>query len=197
MNAETRSRIRPDRVEAMGVRTVSAVLLLALSVSACSDDPGEPSALPTLDPSPTASASVEPEPAPTGIDAPTPEGAAEFARFFYSQVELAYSQKDPTLVERLSAPGCTTCQAFIDTLVDIRDSGDRYEGVQYEITFAEAPALEGDEARVTIIYNGPEVVRYDPTGRVLATEPAVQGFEEELGLVRSGDSWLVAELTRP
>jgi hypothetical protein len=142
-------------------------------------------------------ASPSPDPTPTGINAPTPEGAGAFARYFYAQVELAYERKDPELVSRLSAPGCETCDAFVETLVDVRQMGHRYEGVEYEIRFAEAPGFEGDEARVTVIYDGPAVVRYDAGGAVIDTEPAVESFEEEVSLVRSGDSWLVQEVARP
>jgi hypothetical protein len=179
----------------MRVRSLAAGLVLVLGLVACSDDPGEPSALPTLGSSPSASASPEPEATPTGMNAPTPEGAAEFARHFYSQVELAYQRKDPNLIQRLSAPGCVACERFVASVSRLRDNDERVEGLLYEISFAQAPATHGKEARVDVIYDGPEVVRYDSEGRVVNREPGAVKAEEQVNLVRSpSGGWLVAEI---
>lgn len=178
----------------MRVRSVAAALLLGLALTACSDDAGEPSVLPSLDASPTSTTSA-PEPTPTGINAATPEGAAEFARYFYSQVELAYKQRDPEIVSRLSAPGCVACERFVASIARLRDNNERSEGLVYGILFAQAPGNDGTEARVDVIYSGPEVVRYDAQGQEINREAAAVNAEEQVNLVRSeAGTWLVAEI---
>lgn len=169
-------------------------VLLAV-LAGCAGDGERPPALPPLTATPSPSPSVEA--APTGIAAPTPEGAAEFVRYFYAQVELGYQRKDPNLVARLSAPGCSACARFVSSITRLRANNERVEGLVYDITFAAAPATDGLVARVDIIYNGPEVVRYDATGQVVNREPAAAGAEEQVDLVEApAGGWLVAEILR-
>jgi hypothetical protein len=177
---------------------VAACLLVSVVLSGCADDEPGPTALPSVSPGASASPSVTAAPGPVAVpvaaQAATPKGAAEFARFFYAEVERAYEERDPEIVARLGAPGCEACGRFVASLTSSRDNDERVEGAVYEITFAEAPEVVNDRTVVAVIYDGPEAVRYSAEGAVIDREPAVAGFEEELLLVRSGLSWLVEEV---
>jgi hypothetical protein len=179
----------------MGLRAVASVVALTAALVGCAREPQAPSTLPSLTaaPSPTPSAT----PTPSAISAATPEGAVEFARYFYGQVELAYARKDPELVSRLSADGCSACERFVASISRLRDRNERTEGLIYDISFAQAPATDGTKARVDVIYSGPEVIRYDSHGQVVNREPAAVNAEEQVNLVRSpAGGWLVAEILR-
>lgn len=195
MAASARSAYR-HYARSMRVRLGTALLAAALVTSACSDD--EPAAGPTLPPiTETPSASPTPEAIPTEATVATPEGAAEFARYFYAQVERAYAEKEPRYIQELSAPGCSACERFVASVTQLRDEDQRSEGLLYEIVSAEAPALSGETARVDVVYNGPEVIRYDAQDNVINREPAADLVNEQVELVQEGGAWLVTEVLRP
>lgn len=171
--------------------------VLSVALLGCSDPQEGLSRLPPLSPrpspSPTPSPSASPtvSAVPTAAQAATPEGAAAFARFWYAEIERAFVERDPEIVRRLSAPGCAACSRFVASLTNLRDNNERTEGVVYMIVAAEAQAISGNTTRVAVVYNGPPTVRYDASGQVIRREPAATMVAEELGLIRSGESWLV------
>jgi hypothetical protein len=131
---------------------------------------------------------------PPAAQEATPEGAAAFARFFYSEVSRGYANKDPEIVRRLSAPGCKACERFIASMTALRDDAQTVTPVVYNITAAESPEITGAQARVDVMYDSPEVVSRDRSGAVLFTEPEVSGFLEQMTLARGPSGWLVQEL---
>ena len=182
----------------MFVQRAGAVVAVVVSLSGCGG--GEPAATALRPVSPVASAAAptaavaSPVPVPSAAQAETPEGAAEFARFFYAEVERAYEALDPAIVSQLSAPACEACAKFVRTLTITRERGERYVGVAYDLALAEAPADDAPRTVVTIVYDAPPVVLYASDGSVISREPGLQGVEEELELVRGGGSWLVQDV---
>jgi len=175
----------------MLVRVVCAAALVLGLATGCGGEEEGPEPLPPLAASQSPSVAASAVAVPSQAVAQTPEAAAEFARFFYAEVERAYREKDPTVVERLSAPGCSACERFVDSLTKLRDDGESVTPVVYEIIAAEAPAFEGGEARVDVIYNSPAITRRDRSGAVISTEPEVEAFEEQVTLVRTPNGWRV------
>lgn len=178
----------------MRARLGAALLVLSLGAAGCSSGE-EPEAGPTLPPvteapSPTPDADAVPSQATEA----TPEGAAEFARFFYSQVERAYVEKEPRYISELAADGCVACESFVESVSQLRDEGQRIVGATYEIVSAEAPPVAGDTARVDVVYNGPEAVRYDSGNNVLNREPALTFANEQVNLILVDGSWRVQEV---
>ena len=101
---------------------------------------------------------------------------------------------DPAIIERLSAPGCETCELFVNSLTTLRDNNESATAVRYDIKAAESPAITGEEAIVTVVYDGPAVQRFDASGAVIREEPAVVDAQEQMILIRGTDSWLVSEI---
>jgi hypothetical protein len=182
----------------MRARLVPVLLTLSVSVGACSDG-GAPSEAATTRPPITESPSPSPEPdaVPPQATEATPEGAAEFVRFFYAEVERAYAEREPSRIAELAAPNCQTCERFIASVTQLRDQNQRSEGLVYEIVSAVAPPLEGNTARVDVVYNGPEAVRYDSDNNVINREPAAKFVNEQVDLLLIDGSWRVREVTRP
>jgi hypothetical protein len=180
-------------------RAAWIVVLTAALLSGCNSDAAEPAPLPSVDASGLAESSPSPSPSPTpAVEAvppaaqePTPDGAAAFARFFYAAVTRGYAEKDPEVVQQLSAPGCSACERFVASMTALRDDGETVTPVVYNIVSAEAPGFDGTKARVDVMYNSPEIVRRDRSGNIIRTEPDVTGFLEQLTLVRGPSGWLV------
>jgi predicted lipid-binding transport protein (Tim44 family) len=188
--------VLPDTLRRMNRRLGGAAVLCAVLLAGCSSEREQPRTLPPVSAAPSPSAS-EAAPVPSAAQAETPEGASAFARFFYAEVQRAFAAKDPEIVRRLSAPGCKACDRFITSLTNLRDEGGRVTDVLYDIKAAEAPATDGQTARVTVIYDSPAIQGFDAQGNVVREEPAVTGFEEQLDLVRGAGGWLVQEVTAP
>ncbi len=168
-------------------------LVLAL-LAGCSQDDPPASTLPPLSVAPSPSAPSA-EPVPTAAQAATPQGAAEFARFFYGEIVQAFKARDPDRIAILSASDCEACQAYVDSLTSLRDEN---ESVRFDIVVVAAEAPGGDTtntARVTVIYNSEGSIRYNANGTEIAREPARRNAEQTLTLVRTGGTWKVQEVT--
>jgi hypothetical protein len=177
-----------------GVLFATAALTVTAGVAGCGGAAGEPQALPSL--SVAGSPSASPRPFPTGIQAPTADGAADFVRFFYGQIERGFAVRDPQLVASLSLPTCTACGNYIRSMTKLRDNNERAEGFKITLKSAVAPADAGHEARVDVNWSYPGATRYDESGKVIRKEPATRGIEEQVDLVRVGDEWRVKEIHR-
>jgi hypothetical protein len=179
------------------VGPILAGVLGVLVLSACDGSSAdEPPILPSLSASPSASSSA-PTAMPTGRDAPTAQGAAEFAKYFYSQIETAFATRDPSLVSGLSAPGCTSCRQYVQSLTKLRNNNERVEGFDIVVSAAIAPASTTPvETRVDVVWSYGGAKRYDAEGRLIREEPPTKGIEEQVNLVRLGNSWRVAEIKR-
>jgi len=177
----------------MRARLVTPLLLVAALAAGCGEDEEQPQALPSVEvtsaPSPTVA------PVPTEAQAETPQGAAQFARFFYAEVQRAFAEKDPAIVERLSGPDCSACDRFASSITSLRDEGGRVTDVVYNIKAAEAPATDGSTALVTVIYDSPAIQGFDAQGNVIREEPAVTNFQEQVDLIRTPTGWLVQAVT--
>jgi hypothetical protein len=192
-----RRPVSPGTLRGMRARLVPVFLALCVSLGACSDGGEEPDAAPTLPPITEArSPSPEPDAVPPQATEATPEGAAEFARLFYSEIARGFQTADPALVSRLSADDCRTCSEYIASITAVQEQGWRAKGGDFEILFAVAPAVEGDTAKVDVGWNFSPVQYIDGSGSVVDDGPPVTGVEEQLKLRRDGDSWIVTAVDR-
>lgn len=174
-------------------RLVPGVLALCLALAACSGGEGEPA--PTLEPLAESATPTPTAPAvPSEAAAATPEGAAEFVRYFFDRVETAYAERDPSLIEPLVDEACAPCQRVIDAVTRLRDEEARVEGYRIDVVEAASPAAS-ETASVTTLLNFSEFVRTDASGSVTRNEPARAGVVQELQLIRSGETWIVASVT--
>lgn len=168
----------------------------AALVSACGGSSGEPRTAPPV--STPSAATSSPTPAAAGVPAeakaPTSAGAEAFAKFFYTQIKLAYETKNPDLVRAISAPGCVSCGRYIDSVTKLRDNNERMSDYALTVLLAVAPAVTDNTARVDVSWSSPQVVRYDASGKVLDREGPFTRVDDEFKLVRGGDGWLVSQV---
>lgn len=170
-----------------------AVALTALA--ACSSDPAPPSTLPSLSAAPSTSPSAAA--VPSEAAAATPEGAAEFARFFYAQVTRGFQTQDSSLVSALSLPTCKTCSNYVRSIDSVRADKLTVEGGDFQLYLAVAPGQgQPSEARVDVGWDFTAVKYLNEAGEVVEEGPAVSRVEEQLDLVRIDGEWRVEAITR-
>jgi hypothetical protein len=177
------------------MRRYVGVGIAALVLSGCGGSSAEePQTLPTL-----ASVAASPSPSvaalPSAAAGATPQAAAEFAKFFYAQVEEGFKTKNPGLVSSISLPSCKTCANYVNSLTVLRDKNERLEGGHFLVKFAESPGAEGGKTSVDVqvAYSGS--TRYAADGTVVRKTPPLV-IDEELDLVRMSDTWRVAAVKR-
>lgn len=124
----------------------------------------------------------------------TSAGAEAFARYFYAQTKAAFETKNPDLIRRISAPGCTACDNYVRSITKLRDNNERLDNFKVNVLTVLAPAVRGSTARVDVAWSSPEVVRYDVTGKVLSREGPFTRVDDQVDLVRSGDGWLISQV---
>lgn len=178
------------------VRTLAMAAVVQVTLTACGgSSSGVARTLPPVTTRPTTSVSAQP--VPSGIAAPTPEGASQFARYFYAQITHAFATKDPSLIEAISLPTCKTCALYAGSVALVRAKNQRVQGGEFAITFAASPPdAKSLSSRVDIGWNFAGATFYDSSGKVIERHPPQRGVEEQVQLLRSGDRWVVAEVTR-
>jgi hypothetical protein len=101
-------------------KTSAALLAASMLLAGCGGDAKpdpssssatSPSPTSTTNPAPTISATTDPN-IPAAARAQTPAGAEAFVRYFYSQLNIAWSKPQAGLISRLSATTCKTCANF-------------------------------------------------------------------------------------
>jgi hypothetical protein len=161
-------------------------LLATLMLSGCQAEetppagasPSAGSGSASASPSPTSpSPSASPSSAvPPAAREKSEAGAEAFVRYFFDQVNVAWTEPRPGLIASLSDPACEFCADVEQTSVDLAQQSERYN---------ERAVSLGDVARragapqdqyffeVLVIQHAAEVV--DQRGKVVRTDEAGQG----------------------
>ena len=176
----------------MTLRAGALGLVLVCALTGCSGDSGgEPQSLPPVTPAPT---TLAPSPTPSPSAYPqTPQGAADFARFFYEQVELAYGAKDPDRLQDLFSSGCQACARFTQTLEALEDGSASVEGAADEVLSSESPGEEGGFTVVVVQLDSGGATFRDRVGKIIVVEPPALNTVE-MRLTRAGRNWQIAEI---
>jgi hypothetical protein len=171
------------------------MVVLAFAAAGCTSTDAHPKSLPTLG-SPTAIPSASLVLVPLPAQAGTAFGAAAFVRFYYGQVNAAFSSADPNLLAGLGDPECRTCTNFVATAAKFRTDGQRVRGSVVRVLSAEAPPAEGGSVAVDTFLDAParEVVRVD--GSVVKRHPPDPRYHVTVFLTRVADRWLVRAVKR-
>lgn len=203
--ADGRSSLRPQRRETGGAQLgtlcpmarqrTGAVFLVALLLTGCSSSNNDkPRVLPVI--SPGAVNSLPPAgAAPTGMAAPTPQGAAAFARHWFDTLNGAARTGRTVDLSSLSSSDCHSCTTFVNGIRQAYLNG-RIEGGVFKVLLAEAPGFPPDApaVRVNVVYNVSPTQIIDKSGIVRKTVPQRSGINADATLRRSGQSWLMQAL---
>jgi len=159
------------------------------------------SSLPTTTAAPTTSAPTTSTTSPTtdpNIPAAarlhTPAGAEAFVRYFYSQLNVAWTKPSSGLISALSSPSCKSCAGLEATATDLVKKGQHYNGSP--VTIVSVNHLgEGIPGHPEILVRFTQENRnvIDRTGNVVLTDQRKQGkFVATLGWSSRG--WAIASV---
>lgn len=171
------------------MRAAAAALCIVVALTGCSSNEPEPEPLPpvpTLSPTPVAL------PLPSEAAAETPQGAAAFARYYLELLNRAFTASDASSVRLVSDSGCGGCANLIGAIEAPPEVGERVEGGEFVVKFAEAPPVEDGDVIVDLRYSLTEVRVYGSDGQLLRRKDSIQDVDAQIRLVRRGESWVVA-----
>jgi hypothetical protein len=146
---------------------------------------------PTTTAPPTASPTTDPN-IPVAARAHTPAGAEAFVRYFYSQVNTAWTKPNAGLISALSSPGCKSCAALEATAAGLVEKHQHYDGAPVTIvTVAGLGESSPGRPEVLVVFIQEHRSVIDETGQVVLTDKRKQG-KSVATLGWSGHGWLVA-----
>ena len=175
--------------------TVSPTGAASSTPSSSSSSSRSPSVSASTTPSASASASVE---IPAAARANTDAGAIAFVRFWFEQVNTAYTKPDATLIPAISLTTCKSC-------TDIAGEPREYVALGHRMSTRPIEPLtnlrilgggvDGDRrVSFTLTQNAVQVV--DSTGKSVDTQPAAEGTRLALVSWKEG-RWYLAGLAAP
>lgn len=147
--------------------------MTALLLAGCSGgSDSNPSTLPTLA-SPTATAA----PSAVALDVPprakvhTRVGAAEFVRFFFTELDKAYQAGKPFPLDGLADPQCDSCKNFAGYADEIAGKHQHFQNPTFVSITSEAPPIENGYVYVDFSALTPTRVLLDASGKVVERYP--------------------------
>jgi hypothetical protein len=166
--------------------------VLAVLAAGCSGSGDEPVALPTLTAAPSPTATVAP--VPPQATANTSQSLDAFVRFYFQQLNVAFSTADPSVIRRYSDPGCTTCNNYARGLE--KSDGQRIQGDSFVVTDVAVPPLGAVRTEAEVFGSIPARVLLDSTGKTVRHLPADGRFHFVVTALRRGDAWRVVSIGR-
>ncbi len=175
--------------------TCRASLLLAtlvgVLVTGCSSGPDKPATLPPLTPTPTPSATAVPADVPSPARVHDAFGAAAFVRFYYAQLNRAWSLPNDQLLVPLSDPECGTCKTYREAATTLMTASQRIRGDSIRIISAEAPPEENGVIAVDVIFDQLQRDVVNKADDVLQALPPDTGIHETVFVRRVPSGWVV------
>ena len=169
-----------------------AALIAVGLLSGCAGGSDSPRVLPS--PTATPSASASPVPVPPQATPHTPQGAAAFVRFFFDQLNVAFSTSDAALVRRYSTANCGTCTLYAKSLEYGRSHGLRIEGDSFAITDVQAVPVASGSVVVEALGDIPAKKEVDATGRTVDSVAGHSHFHCTVILTAAADAWRVSDI---
>lgn len=166
------------------VRRASARLgLAAMLVAGCSSDPGRPRTLPSLTPTPTASATSS---------ATDLEAATTVVREYYSLLNDATTGANADALSKLMTPTCK-CQDVARSTREVASKHERYFG---KTTLRNLRATSDGSTLIEVLvnYDYERSGIADAQGRAIKSFPARHGASADFSVVKSANRWLISAI---
>jgi hypothetical protein len=184
------------------------VLAAAVALGGCSGEQAPDPSVSASSGSSTArvspSTSVTPSPSvsetgpviPAAARVQTEAGAIAYARFFFDQFNIAWTEPRAGLIASLSSRECVFCQTTEETAVFLVEEKERYGSPPMKVLKAEAisGAPEGQQFLVVQIEQKRADI-LDAEGNVVDTD-ARKVFERYVVVAWSADRWLLFEVEK-
>ena len=142
-------------------------------------------------PSPSASPSVE---IPAAARVKSDKGAEAFVRYFFDQVNTAWTTANPELIAANSESGCKSCASLRDTAAELKAKKHKY--ASKPVTVKDTKSLAGAPAgqqfvEADLLQNRVDIV--DASGRVVSTDKQ-DALLRTVGVIWKGDRWLIYDV---
>lgn len=198
---------------------VAAATAVTLLLSGCNGGDKDPTGTPTATGSSTKSASPSGTPSstntaspttspnasatgsvaiPEGARANTEDGAVAFVRFWFEQVNVAFTSPNPNLIPALSAEGCKSCANLATNPTEFAAKGQRAQPGPFK-PLTNVRSLGKDplgQYRVQFKLSQNNVNILDKSGKIVDTTPAESA--DRVALVsRKGEQWVMEGLAAP
>jgi hypothetical protein len=148
-------------------------------------------AAPTTSASPTSTASQAIDPnIPAAARAHTPAGAEAFVRYFYSQLNAAWSKPQTRLISSLSASTCKTCTALEGSAVDLASKHQRYQGE----VFAVGTVGSIGKSEILVVGEQPPGAVVDIKGSVVRRKTTAQKAKFIVSVAWATKGWRIHEI---
>ncbi|NMM33237.1 MAG: hypothetical protein HHJ13_04415 [Phycicoccus sp.] len=148
---------------------------------------------PTTTAPPTASPTTDPN-IPVAARAHTPAGAEAFVRYFYSQLNVAWSKPQAGLISVLSAPTCKTCVNFEAEASKSVAKKERVVGQSIVLDSVDTSDAT-NPAKMTVLAIGyqPKTIVIDASGKTVETLPR-ERVRTLVTVQWRADGWLLGEI---
>jgi len=178
-----------------------AILAVAILLTACGggtkpDAPATSSSTTTSTSAPTVSVSpttagptIDPN-IPAAARAHTPAGAEAFVRYFYSQLNIAWSKPQTGLISGLSVETCKTCATLEGTAADLAAKRRHYLGEVLAVKTIGSIS----ESEVLVVGEQPIGAVIDSNGAVVKSGTKVQPLKFVVTVAWPAEGWLVQEI---
>ncbi|MDN5795203.1 MAG: DUF6318 family protein [Intrasporangium sp.] len=112
---------------------------------------------------------------PKEAQAETPKGAEAFVRFYFDQLNAAFREGDPGLVEGLTTQECIVCNAMLEGVKDVRAKQQRYDSDLITVKSASVMDFVSSNRRVLVQAKQNPVRVLDAKGGIVETAPKGSG----------------------
>lgn len=148
----------------------------------------------TTAPSPATSSAPAIDPhIPTAARAHTPAGAEAFVRYFFTQVNQAWTEPSAGLITPLCEPTSKSCSALEATAVRLKSEGKKYAGDPVTTDSADALAQIYDKQPVLFLGTQEQRNIVDSSNRTVSTDSRKQ-LRYEMTLVWTAEHWSIASI---
>ena len=150
---------------------------------------------PSASPTPTVSTKTDPN-IPAAARAHTPAGAEAFVKYFYSQLNIAWTTPRAGLLVPLCQTSSKACAAHEETAVRLAREGHRYNGNPLSIKYVGTlDATNPNEYQVLVTLVQERRSEIDKTGKIYVTDKR-KDLRLTVELVYTGQAWSIAT-TKP
>lgn len=163
-------------------------IALALALAGCSSDPQPREPGPTAEPVSTAT----PPPLPPQASEDGPEGAAAFVSYWVEVSNYAAATGDVDELSRISAPGCSGCQSYIDLYRDTYEAGGYFKGGDWELGELELRVNSEEVLASTELRSAPSTFRL--TGKDKESEGVAEQTRITIGVSPAADERVATQL---
>lgn len=168
------------------------VAVLGLLASGCSGGGAKPTTLPSLTATPSAS-SVAPS-IPPQATANTSQALDAFVRFYFQQLNVAFSTSDASIIRAFSDPACLTCNNYARALDS--DPDELIRGNSFSLVDVAAPPVGTGTTSVEVLGTVPPRAVVKGDGTLIRSLPSGGQFHYSVTVMRVGNAWRVLSIAR-